>query len=302
MLEFTKMSGTGNDFIVIDNRFYHFSGEELSQMAKKLCPRRLGAGADGLLALGNPISKGSIFRMSYYNADGSLGSMCGNGARCLARYAHDAGLLGEVIAHEITSSVNLESGANEQLEPNKLRDQSYLFDSDAGMYSAVVRGNSAMVRLYVPAPQNFRRDVIVDYTDPSKAWKYHFIWTGTEHLVVQVEDVASVDVASIGNRLRFDTSLAPAGANVNFVQVQLDGSLKARTFEKGVESETFACGTGSIACALVSNLTGAIGLSPVVIHMAGGDLIVGWEGSAQAPHKLYLEGRVEVIYRATTEI
>ncbi|MBT4603048.1 MAG: diaminopimelate epimerase, partial [Bacteroidetes Order II. Incertae sedis bacterium] len=92
IVEFTKMSGAGNDFIVIDNRFYNFSRDELSEMAKNLCRRRISLGADGILALCNPDTEGASFRMMYYNADGSLGTMCGNGARCLARFAREAGL------------------------------------------------------------------------------------------------------------------------------------------------------------------------------------------------------------------
>ncbi len=337
VLEFTKMSGTGNDFIVIDNRFYHFSGAELSQMAKKLCQRRLGVGADGLLALGNPISQGAIYRMSYYNADGSLGTMCGNGARCLAKYAQDAGLKGEppgLLPEEVhgvatgrsspmvdphkeaskmaESTAKQDQRARQRMDnegglipeiPLKSHDQSFVFDSDAGLYSAVVYADSSRVRLYVPKPQKFKSDIKLEASSAPNPWIYHSIWTGTEHVVLYVDDVQSIDVSNVGSALRFDAGLKPVGANINFVEVLTDGSLRVRTFEKGVEAETLACGTGSIACAIVSSLVGAIpAAAPVTIHMSGGDLEVGWGGHASDPDAVYLEGSVDTIYRASTEI
>lgn len=285
VLEFTKMSGTGNDFIVIDNRFYNYSDRELSEMAKKLCQRRLSVGADGLLGLGNPITEGAQYRMSYYNADGSLGTMCGNGARCLARFAHGAGIEGLGIA----------TGDHE-------RSRTYLFDSDAGLYTAVVSGTSSRVRLYVPKPKQFTADIQLDASLSTNPWTYHFIWTGTEHLILHVDDVASLDLAKVGPMLRYDAKLLPKGANINFAEVLSDGALRVRTYEKGVEAETLACGTGSIACAIVSTLVGKMSKSPVTVSMPGGDLEVGWEGEAQDPESVYLEGTVEIIYRATTEI
>ncbi|HEX7070377.1 MAG TPA: diaminopimelate epimerase, partial [Rhodothermales bacterium] len=125
VLEFTKMNGAGNDFIVVDNRFYHFSDQELSDLARKLCPRRFAVGADGVLAFSHPREKEHDYRMIYYNADGSRGTMCGNGARCLARFAHDAGMVRD-----------------------ELR-----FESDAGVYRAIVDGGSDdSVRLFVQPP------------------------------------------------------------------------------------------------------------------------------------------------------
>jgi len=283
VLEFTKMSGTGNDFIVIDNRFYHFSGQELSEMAKKMCRRRLDVGADGLLALGNPVSEGSHYRMSYYNADGSLGTMCGNGARCLALYAWDAGVQADLLR----------------------------FDSDAGLYSATVNRSEGVVRLFVPAPKSYHPEFKMGIAGSKNAVEEvagiglglcHYIWTGTEHLVVEVADVHRIDVPLLGKQLRFDTALQPTGANVNFIAPQTPRSINVRTFEKGVEAETLACGTGSLAAALVGFDRGMVTEQPVTIHMPGGDLRVGWEGEASQPTSLFLEGEVTVVYRATTEV
>ena len=268
------MSGAGNDFIVIDNRFYRFSREELSGFARTYCPRRTGVGADGLLALNLPDTEGADFRMVYHNADGTLGTMCGNGARCLARFARDAGLDAEPL----------------------------VFDSDAGLYQASVPEGSAEVNLFVPSPADFREDVSPECGLSPRASGAHYIWTGTEHVVVFVEDVERVDVSTHGSAIRHDPALQPAGANVNFVQVLAPGTLRVRTFEKGVEAETLACGTGSIASSLVAALTRTPDVRQFSVAMPGGTLKVGWEGPAHQPESLWLGGPADVVYRGSLEI
>jgi diaminopimelate epimerase len=274
VLEFTKMSGAGNDFIVIDNRFYRFTAEELSGFAARFCPRRTGVGADGLLGLSVAEDEDADYRMVYYNADGSLGTMCGNGARCLARFARNAGLAAEPLK----------------------------FESDAGLYSASVPDDGSDVRLFVPAPKHFKRDLSLESELGRGVMAAHYLWTGTEHVVVFVDDVDSIDVVTIGSQIRRDTTLTPNGANVNFVQVESRGELKVRTFEKGVEAETLACGTGAIAASLVSAMTGKSSATRFAVAMRGGTLFVGFEGSADDPTNLYLEGAASMIYRATLEL
>jgi len=279
VLEFTKMSGAGNDFIVIDNRFYRFGGDELSRMAARFCPRRTGVGADGLLALGQADREEVDYRMAYYNADGSLGTMCGNGARCLARFAWDAGI---------------------QKKPLE-------FSSDAGLYRAEVLGDGA-VRLFVPPPQSYQADPVLSSDHPFTGDACHYLWTGTEHLVVFVDDVERTDVAAIGPLLRRDAGLGENGANVNFVQIEDSGAggevarLRVRTFEKGVEAETLACGTGSIASSMTAALSGRSAATRFKVSMPGGVLVVGFEGTANAPENLYLEGPADVIFRGNLEL
>ncbi len=284
VLEFTKMSGAGNDFIVIDNRFYRFTTEELSGFAARFCPRRTGVGADGLLGLSVAEGEGADYRMVYYNADGSLGTMCGNGARCLARFARDAGLAAEPLR----------------------------FESDAGLYSASVPDDGSDVRLFVPAPRHFKRNLSLGSELPDSLMEAHYLWTGTEHVVVFVDDVDSIDVVTIGSQIRGDTTLTENGTNVNFVQVERGGELKVRTFEKGVEGETLACGTGAIAASLVTAMLGKdsaatssaarLSVARFAVSMRGGTLFVGFEGPADDPVNLYLEGAASVIYRATLEL
>ncbi len=278
VVEFTKMSGNGNDFIVIDNRFYNFSDDELSNFAQRFCPRRTGIGADGILAFKLPDDEKHHYRMKYFNADGSLGTMCGNGARCLARFARNAGISAEEM----------------------------LFESDAGVYRATVSAEEdGPVRIYVQPPQGLEMNRLLQSQIVAPA---HYIWTGTEHLVCFVNAVGAVPVEEWGATLRNDEALQPAGANVNFVEVISPGNddtpaqLKVRTFEKGVEGETLACGTGAMASSVIASLSASIASDQVEVNMPGGTLGVGFERDGDGVQNLYLEGPVQTIYRGTTEI
>ncbi len=279
VVEFTKMNGAGNDFIVIDNRFFNFSGEELSAIAARLCPRRVGIGADGVLGFSRPEDEQHHYRMQYYNADGSLGTMCGNGARCLARYARMAGI----------------------------KNESLLFESDAGVYRAVSPDDlSAPVRLYVQPPRHFQVNVPVVSSLARHVGPVHYIWTGVEHAVCFVEDVETTPVDACGKAIRHDESLQPAGANVNFVQVVQNGSpdharVRVRTFEKGVEGETLACGTGAMASAVTARLMGLVSAERIDVEMPGGTLSVGFHIDGEDVRDLYLEGPAVAVFRGTFE-
>lgn len=248
-------------------------------MAARWCPRRTGVGADGLLSLDPPEGSQDDYRMRYYNADGSLGTMCGNGARCLARYARDAGITGEPL----------------------------IFTSDAGLYRASVPEDGP-VRLFVPVPKAFDPAPRLQTDHPFGGDSCAYLWTGTEHLVVFVDEVSRVEVDRWGPQLRRDGGLGPNGANVNFVALEDRGSsdvaarLRVRTFEKGVEAETLACGTGSIASSLVTALTGRSTARHFEVHMPGGVLGVGFSGEPNDPADLYLEGPADVIYRGSLEL
>lgn len=279
VLEFTKMNGAGNDFIVIDNRFYNFTDAELTDLARKFCLRRVGIGADGILAFARPQDKTNHYRMRYLNADGSIGSMCGNGARCLARFAREAGI----------------------------QDQEMRFETDAGIYRAQVPYEpEAPIRLFVPSPRDWRPAQPLVGTLPEAIPAVHYLWTGTEHVVCFLNDVDNASVQTWGPRIRHDEALAPAGANVNFVQVlePADGTahLRVRTFEKGVEQETLACGTGAMASALAAHLLGHTHASHVHVHMPGGTLGVGFRRDGEDITELYLEGPAETVYRGTVEV
>ncbi len=270
---FTKMHGAGNDFLVLDNRFLHFTDAELADLARRFCPRRFGVGADGLLALCPPAEEGHDYRMAYRNPDGSRAGMCGNGARCLARFARAAGLDGEPLA----------------------------FASDDGVYRASVPADpKAPVRLFVPSPKRFdaARTLAAGGTVP-------YIWTGTDHAVVFVRDVATANVEKIGPRIRHDAALEPEGANVNFVQIVevSPAQIEVRTFEKGVEAETLACGTGALAAALVARLMGRVEGETVEVAVRGGTLRVGFALNEHGHVRdVWLEGPAVAVYQGTLEV
>jgi diaminopimelate epimerase len=270
VVEFTKMHGAGNDFIVIDNRWYRFSTEELADLAERWCPRRFGVGADGLLALDPAEDDDVDYRMRYVNADGSWAAMCGNGARCLARFALQADFEGPEL----------------------------VFETDAGRYYAAEGPDAPeRIRLFVPPARRLSLNVPVEGPTPEAV---HFIHTGTEHLVTFVPDLEAVPVAEWAPPLRNDPHVQPEGANVNFVTVADDGSLRVRTYEKGVEAETLACGTGVLAAAAVAEATDRVTSEPVTVHTKGGTLTVGIATTSRGQER-YLDGPVVAVFRGSLE-
>ena len=268
IVEFTKMHGAGNDFIVIDNRWYRFSDDELTELAETWCPRRFGVGADGLLALADTESEDTAYRMRYVNADGSWATMCGNGARCLARFALQSDFDGPELA----------------------------FETDDGRYHAAVsEGNPDRVRLFVPPAKRLELNLPIDTQTPEPV---HFIHTGTEHLVTFVPDLDDVPVMEWAPPLRRDPRVQPEGANVNLVTVADDGALRVRTYEKGVEEETFSCGTGALAAAAVAEATDRVERDPVTVHTRGGTLTVGTATTSRGQER-YLEGPVVTVFRGS---
>jgi diaminopimelate epimerase len=289
VVEFTKMQGAGNDFLVVDNRWYRFSDSELADLAARWCRRRYGVGADGLLALA-PVEEdaGADFRMRYVNADGSMATMCGNGARCLARYAVASGFDGPEVA----------------------------FDTDAGRYHARVRVEdrpsnpaedpAAFVRLYVPPARDLCRDVSLETDLPAGVTEADYVWTGTEHLVLFVEAADALpddEVHRWGRQMRNDPALAPEGANANFVsRPQGDAPvLQVRTYEKGVEAETLSCGTGVLAAVAAARNRDVVPNDTIEVVTRGGRLHVGTEKTARG-RELYLEGPVSTVFRGTLEL
>ena len=284
VVPFTKMNGAGNDFLVLDNRFLHLSEDELVGLARRYCPRRTGVGADGLLALETPsdeeAAQGAHLRMRYRNADGSRATMCGNGARCIARFARAAGIEGDPL----------------------------MIMTDAGLYRADVPADKdEPVRLHVPPPKDFAPcDVCADLKDAlSGVWT---IWTGTEHAVAFVRDVDSVEVDAVGRRIRHEPVFQPAGTNANFVEVVDRGRagraarVRVRTFEKGVEAETLACGTGALAAALAARLSGAVDVHVVEVQMPGGLLCVRFDYDGDEVQNVSLEGPAEATFTGLLEL
>ncbi len=271
LLHFYKMNGAGNDFIVIDNRDLSISLDEDTIAA--LCDRHRGIGADGLLAV-EPAQKGADYRFRYYNADGGEAEMCGNGARCFGFFT--AHLSDD---EELPSSVS--------------------FETIAGTLTAELVGDDVRIAMSEPKDlelstnariENFHHDI-------------HSINTGVPHAVSFVEDLEHLDVVTHGRAIRNHPQFAPNGTNANFAKVLAPGHIAIRTYERGVEDETLACGTGMVACALVHHLlTGAE--SPVSVDVEGGDtLLIGFEKTGEASFaNVTLTGPADFVFEGEIEI
>ena len=235
-LSFWKMHGAGNDFILVDDRAGGFPADDIAFRAG-LCDRRRGIGSDGLLLI-QPSSVAD-FRMRFFNPDGSEADFCGNGARCIARLAREIGAA-----------------------PADMR-----IETRAGLVRAEVLAPH-LVRLYLPPAKDWRLDLAVEWQN--RPLPLHFVNTGVPHAVAVVDDLAAVDVPALGAFIRRHALFAPAGTNADFIQIRGPDSLAIRTYERGVEGETLACGTGILAAALVAEKLGLVRV-PVRVRAAGGD-------------------------------
>jgi diaminopimelate epimerase len=267
MLRFTKMNGAGNDFILIDNRVGDVRLGR-SQIAQ-LCDRHRGIGADGVLLLENPTNTAD-FRMRYFNADGGEAEMCGNGARCFARF------------------VNKVAAAKEEIS----------FETQAGVIFAELKGD--LVTLGMTEPTDLRLKMNVPVGDENKT--VHFINSGVPHVVIPVPNINAVDVCQEGAEIRYHKTFSPSGANVNFIEKRSPRKIAIRTYERGVEDETLACGTGIVASALIFGATeGCQG--PITVLARGGDeLEVGFERNRDQFHDVTLTGPAEFVFEGTIEI
>ncbi|MCK5118774.1 MAG: diaminopimelate epimerase [Candidatus Latescibacteria bacterium] len=260
-LKFTKMSGAGNDFVVFDNRDGGIP-EERAELVRRVCARRVGVGADGALFVEQ--SEASDFRMRYYNADGGEAEMCGNGGRCISRYAYLNGMVGEKMA----------------------------FETMAGRYRAEIVGE--LVRLEMVPPKDIRLQFEINVDGYERT--INFIHTGVPHVVVFSDRIDDIDVPQMGRKIREHEKFAPAGANANFVQVVDRGHIRIRTYERGVEDETLACGTGTVAAALVGALLKRLRSPVEAITRSGLILTVHFDLKGKKCTNVFLEGNAEVIF------
>lgn len=237
LLEFAKYEGAGNDFILIDARDRTFTAE--SKMIARMCNRHFGIGADGLMTLAR--SERYDCSMRYYNADGSVGEMCGNGGRCFALFAHHRGLGSLQLQFEA-----LDGPHTARLEPT-------------GAHTGIVALG------------------MIDVERIAASGDGWFLDTGVPHYVEFTDDIARIDVAGRGRALRYNTGRFPAGTNVDFVQVTGSGQICVRTYERGVEAETLACGTGAVAAAAVVNSVRQPAVCDFEVRVPGGSLRVAFE-------------------------
>lgn len=264
-LSFTKMNGAGNDFVMLDNR----DGSLALDRARiaRLCDRHRGVGADGLLLV-EPARNGADFRMRYYNADGGEAEMCGNGARCFARYARQ---VSGTSASEIT------------------------FETPAGVIGAKFHGD--LVQIVMSDPHSHRPPQFLDVA--GRPVEVDFLNTGVPHAVVFVSDLEAVDVLGDGAALRYHEAFAPKGTNANFAAVRGPSAIAIRTYERGVEGETLACGTGVCASAILHHLrTGDP--APIAVQVRGGDTLqVGFTSEGGEFRNVTLTGPADFVFDGT---
>ena len=263
-IPFVKMSGSGNDFILIDHRNPIIQRDRMSVFARQVCRRRVSVGADGLIFIES--SQKADFKWQFFNADGSEAEMCGNGGRCAARFALLKGIAGP----------------------------SLTFETLAGILSAEV--DAKRVKLELTRPHSLKLDepIVVD----EKSVSVSSINTGVPHAVQFVDDVERWDVLRMGKAIRNHPHFAPGGTNANFVRIEEGSRLTVRTYERGVEDETLACGTGLVASSLVAAFKGWV-TSPVSVRTQGGEVLkVHFEIEGKEVKKVFYEGDVQLVYEA----
>ena len=268
-VRFWKLEGAGNDFLGLDGRAGGFKLKR--QQIADLCDRRRGVGADGVLVVEKPKVRGADFRMRYYNSDGGEAEMCGNGARCFALLAR---------------AVSGRKG-------NVLRIQ-----TQAGLVTLQIRGQEVQVSMTEPTKLRLGRKLVV----AGRKVVVDFLNSGVPHAVLFVRSVRSIDVAKQGRAIRYHSAFAPSGTNVNFVEIGRGNRIHVRTYERGVEGETLACGTGVVASSILSNLRRGL-RSPILVTTRGGDhLRVGFSMVNGQARKVTLQGPARIVYTGVIHV
>ncbi|MFH0764628.1 MAG: diaminopimelate epimerase [Candidatus Omnitrophota bacterium] len=263
---FTKAVATGNDFIIVDNRLGEI-GANLSAAAKKLCDRKQGIGADGLLVLES--SKKCDFKMRIFNPDGSEAEMCGNGSRCIALYAAKV----------------------------KIAKPDMTIEAVAGILNAGVKDDVVKVKLTDPKDIKWNFCLEIGRCP----YKVSFVNTGVPHVIHFTEDLDKIDVKNLGSHIRRHGEFSPDGTNADFVKVVDKHNIKVRTYERGVEDETLACGTGAVASAIISAEVEKMP-SPVTVHTQSGERIkVYFETIGGNFRNVYLEGGAKLVYEGVID-
>lgn len=265
-IKFWKMHGAQNDFVLFDDRSEEFPVNDRDFIAH-VAARHSGIGAEGVILIEK--SETSDFRMHFFNPDGREAEMCGNGARCAARLASEMGVA------EKTMTIETAAG---QLRAEVLQKD---------------------VRLWMTEPSDWKLDGALDLS--GRQLTYGFVNTGVPHVVMRTGDLRDVDVQGVGSTVRRHRDFAPAGTNVSFVQVLPDGNLSVRTYERGVEAETLACGTGVTACGLVAAKNGWVTLPVKVCALSGDMMVVDGELTEEGVRGVTLTGPAEHVFEGTIE-
>lgn len=256
-LNFFKYQGTGNDFIIVDNRALTFPKDD-HVLIEKLCDRRFGIGADGLMLLEN--AEGYAFRMVYYNADGKEGSMCGNGGRCISKFAIDI---------------------------NVVNDKATFIATD-GEHEFIYKNNLIRLKMIdVSKIDTYQNDFVLD--------------TGSPHYIKFVDNVDSENFIDEAKSIRYNNDFKQKGINVNFIEVE-GAEVRIRTYERGVEDETYSCGTGNVAAALCVAMKKDINAGSIILKTKGGDLRVYFTKEDNKYTDIWLEGPAMYVFNGTIDI
>jgi len=259
-ITFYKMNGSGNDFIIIDNRSNIVDKKSISSFVATLCKRKFSVGADGLILIES--SEKADFKWCFYNSDGSEAEMCGNGSRCVSRLAHMLGICEDHLC----------------------------FDTRVGIINAIVKGTR--VKIAMPDPMNIVLDEEIDGA-PSLSR----INTGVPHAVIIVDDIENAPVIKMGRIIRNHRAFMPDGTNVNFMRLSSKNQIAIRTYERGVEDETYSCGTGAIASALIAAIKYNM-QSPITVQTrSGDDLNIFLKKTDNGVSEIFLEGPTQMIYQ-----
>lgn len=261
-ISFTKMQGTGNDFVVVDNRTHHFSKDEWIELTPKLCDRKFGIGADGLLVLTEDEQKKADYEMIYRNADGSDAGMCGNGGRCIALFAAQNGF-----------------------------QKRHTFRVHHSIYHAEADLSSRRVAITFPHKVEIESCSGEGFSD------LDYCYSGTDHVVILEEELdQKQQIKTLAKEIRYNEKLFPKGTNVNFYHQINDHSLRLLTYERGVEDFTLACGTGAIATAITAHHKNIISSQNVAVHVDGGELEISFSNKSDVYSDLTLAGLATIVF------
>ena len=257
---FYKYHGCGNDFVMIDNRNGCFNNYD-NKFISKICDRKYGVGADGLILLEN--NKDLDFTMKYFNSDGSESGLCGNGARCITEFAKRLGIINNSASFQAIDGVH---------------------------YSEILDENYVKVKMNDIDMSNYKA---IDLTNDN-----FYLDNGSPHLVINSRNITQIDVSNEGKKIRYNKKYSKNGVNVNFIEYnQNDSSCKVRTYERGVEDETLSCGTGAVAVAIALNYLGIENSNEIKISMKGGDLLVSFNRNEDRFYDIWLSGDVCEVYK-----
>ena len=267
-MQFWKMNGAGNDFVVLNNLEEQLPQELFPQVARTLCERHMSIGADGMMVVEKP-TQGGDYKMLFFNSDGSMGEMCGNGARCICRYGYENGLAGEIQTVETTAGIVTGQRIDRRLYKIRLND-----------------------------PTTIKLDAPVEVDGVKYACSYVELGNpGIPHAVVPYHNLKNADqneLRELGRKIRWHSDF-PKGANVNFYEITGEDTVYERTFERGVEDFTYACGTGTGSLVTVLTLQGKVSGHSVKVDMTGGQLIIDVEREGSAIRNLYLTGPTNIV-------